>query len=73
MQQRFKPILAGPLAEIFLQFRAGKYFPILTEIGVFQQNRPEADMVRMGGKRKFAAGANHQCLLAKRPQNKSQN
>ena len=37
-QQRFKPILSEPLAKIFLQLCAGKYFPILVEIGVFQQN-----------------------------------
>jgi len=31
----------------------GKYFQILLENGVFQQNKPEAVMVRKGGKETF--------------------
>lgn len=33
-----KPILAGPLAKILQLLCVGKYFQILLEIGVFQQN-----------------------------------
>jgi hypothetical protein len=42
-QQSLKPILAEPLAKTLHLGCAGKYFPILVEIGVFQQNKPEVD------------------------------
>jgi len=48
-QQRFKSILAEPLAKIFLQLREGKYFPISAENGVFQQNMPFAAIHERNG------------------------
>ena len=66
-QQGLKPILAEPLTKTRHLCCAGKYFPILAEIGVFQQNKPEADSIckcsiRHQGRRAAVRCDLHQCL-----------
>jgi hypothetical protein len=56
-QQSLKPIIAEPLAKTLHLRCAGKYFLILAEIGVFQQNWAHSRLAALQRKRGFLLGA----------------